>query len=487
MEKQFIMMVFITAVGVIGGIGFGPYVAMLVYYLNAILRPQNMWSHIASVRDVQWSFTAAIVALVTAVIYRLGLLGYQSCGVTKGARTPLWNIVHWCMVGFALHITIRHLLTLTYGNTSENIESERSYTEYIKMIVMFFVASLVIYRLNQLWILLAVIALADAYVAYEVNMNYLVLGYNRIQRSGYGGLDNNGAGLMMAMGIPLCYFLWEGTLGKFRWVYLMFVPVLMHAVQLSFSRGAMVATLISVPIVFLFSRHKKWLLLMGTVGFIGVLATSGPELRDRFLSIKQHDLDASANSRKLTWSIAMNLANQHPFFGLGLRCSKLQMKTFGADENQAIHSQYFQLAADTGWMGVGWFIAVVAAVIWTCYRTWRKTRLWLPYPEVIRTRAMAGAVSSSLVLYCVGAAFLSLDTFELPYILMMIVAQLWGVYTGGGVEATIQQSGSQLPSATLKPMVQSSIPILPRRTVPPGNRQSVSVPVPGDGRYQKRW
>lgn len=124
---------------------------MLVYYLNAVLRPQNMWSHIPSVRDTSWSYIVAVTAIATAVIYRLGLIGYPSCGVTKGARTPVWNSIHWCMVAFAAWLSLRHFLTITYGGMAEYYESDRSYTEFIKMAVMFLVASLIIYRLNQLW------------------------------------------------------------------------------------------------------------------------------------------------------------------------------------------------------------------------------------------------------------------------------------------------------------------------------------------------
>ena len=61
-DKQFVMMAVITAVAVVGGLGFGPFVALLVYYLNAVLRPQNMWSYLASVKDTAWSFYAAAVA-----------------------------------------------------------------------------------------------------------------------------------------------------------------------------------------------------------------------------------------------------------------------------------------------------------------------------------------------------------------------------------------------------------------------------------------
>jgi len=442
MDHHFFAMVVLTLIAVLGGVGFGPYVALVVYYLNTVLRPQNLYDYVPLVRDTSWSFVAAIVAIGTAVLYRLGLIGYVSAGPTRGARVPPWSLIHWSFCGFAFWITLRYVLTTFYGEPVDVRRSDQIFNEYSKMFVMWIIASLTIYRLSQLWVLLGIVALAAAYVGLEANMIYLKFGYNTIQKRGFGGLDNNGAGLMLAMAIPLCYFMWEGMQNRFRWVFLACIPILVHAVMLTFSRGAMVSTLATAPIVFLFSRHKRFLIALSLLGAVGVVAKSGPELRERFLSVKQHDLDASANERKTTWRIAAMLANDHPFFGLGLRCSQRHVHQYGAAQNQAIHSQYLQIAVDAGWVGMGFFVLLVGAVIWTCYRLWWRTRRWPAYPEVIQARAMAGALSASIVLYAIGAVFLSLDNFEMPYILFMIVAQLWCVYLGGGVQATAWENGS---------------------------------------------
>jgi probable O-glycosylation ligase (exosortase A-associated) len=473
MDKQFVMMVAITAIALVGGMGFGPFIALLVYYLNAVLRPQNMWQHIPSVRDTAWSFYAAAIAILSTLIYRFGLIGYVTSGPTRGARISYWNLIHWTFLVFALWICLRHSITL-YSFVPEDVKrSDEVFNEYWKMFVMFLVSSLVIYRLSQLWVLMAVIALADVYVAYEMNANYLKFGKNIIHTHGYGGLDNNGAGLMLSMGIPLCYFLWEGTQSKFRWVFMAGIPVLVHAVMLTFSRGAMVSVIACSPIIFLFSRHKRWLSLLAILAVCGVVYFSGPELRDRFLSIEQHDLDASANSRKIAWRVATQLANENPFFGVGIRCSQRHVAKYGADQNQAIHSQYLQLAADTGWIGMVLFIALVLSVLWACYRFWWRSRKWPAYPEVIQARAMAGGLTASIVLYCVGALFLSLDNFELPYIQFMIVAQLWGVYKGGGIEASVWVNGSAVPVTTSQQPLHRrrmvGAPIPARRNPPDGN------------------
>ena len=42
MGYQFLLMVGVTLAGIVGGLGFGPFVALLVYYLNAVLRPQSL-------------------------------------------------------------------------------------------------------------------------------------------------------------------------------------------------------------------------------------------------------------------------------------------------------------------------------------------------------------------------------------------------------------------------------------------------------------
>ena len=62
---------------------------------------------------------------------------------------------------------------------------------------------------NQLYCLVILAALALGYIAYEVNVLYLTTGNIGIAKNGYGGLDNNGAGLMLAMGVPICVLLWD--------------------------------------------------------------------------------------------------------------------------------------------------------------------------------------------------------------------------------------------------------------------------------------
>ncbi len=93
---------------------------------------------------------------------------------------------------------------------------------------------------------------------------------------------------MLAMGVPLCYFAWEGMRRWFRWAFLAMIPLMLHAVLMSYSRGAMVSLIAGVPFYLLRARRKVQLVLIlaGIAALIPVLA--GKEIRERFFTLEQH-------------------------------------------------------------------------------------------------------------------------------------------------------------------------------------------------------
>jgi probable O-glycosylation ligase (exosortase A-associated) len=289
------------------------------------------------------------------------------------------------------------------------------------------VAAFLITSVRQLWVLLVLSALSLGYIAYEVNFIYLQRRQITIWHSGFGGLDNNGAGLMLAMGVPLCLFVWEGSRRWWRWAFAAFIPVLIHAVLMSFSRGAMVALLVACPLFIVRSRFKAYL----SLAFLGVIMVlplmAGAEIQKRFFSIEQYEKDESAQSRFRSWKAAWEIASLNPINGVGLRNSNLYTGRYGADASgRTIHSQYLQLAADSGFVG----LAIYLSVFFWVWRSTRRTRRAMRYredPEAVEAYAVANGVECALAVFCVGAAFLSLELFELPYLLALMGAQLTSV------------------------------------------------------------
>ena len=82
------------------------------------------------------------------------------------------------------------------------------------------------------------------------------------------------AALMLAMGAPLCFFLWEGITRWYRWFFLLLIPVIVHAVLMSYSRGAMLSLVVACPLLWWRSRRKLLLTLIyaAVAAMIPVLA-----------------------------------------------------------------------------------------------------------------------------------------------------------------------------------------------------------------------
>ncbi len=470
MDKHLILMIVSTIVSVVGSFLGGPFIGVMIYYVYSVVRPQFVWKNYLPSLEFGWSYMAAMSAILATIIFRMGLFKMPAAGPTLGTKRPGWNYIHYAVLAFALWVTMSYRFAVSQETAYLH------FLEYLKLFVIIVIACLSVQRISQLWILLAALALADAYVGIEVNTYYFKDDYRILNRIGWGGLDNNGAGLQLAMGIPLCYFLWESTVSRFRYVYLISAAALTHSVLLSDSRGAMVSVLGSIPVLFFFSQRKKRLLGLGVLWIMFIAASAGIGVQNRFQSISEHETDESANSRKTTWLIGIRMANEHPFVGFGLRCSSAYTQEYGADMyGRVIHSQYLQIAADMGWVGLGWFLLLLATVFTLTYLMWRRTRHWPKTDTLLKARSIAGAIITSLTIYCIGGIFLSLDHFELPYALFLIAAQLWALFRAQGLEVIVRDEAMRQPH-----LFAAKAPVLHPRPAPlVRSRPPVTAAAPG--------
>jgi probable O-glycosylation ligase (exosortase A-associated) len=297
------------------------------------------------------------------------------------------------------------------------------YSDYLKIFIMFFCASVAIQDLKQIRLLYLVAVGAVGYIAYEMNAYYVFDRRLDIYFEGFGGLDNNGAGLMLAMAVPMAYFLWQGYHRWWRWCFLALIPVILHAVFLSYSRGAMCSLLATAPLLLLRSRRKGQLALFLGCLVVVVPILAGQEIRARFFSAEQYEEDRSAQSRLESWSAAWNVAKDYPVFGVGLRNAGFVSLDYGARVSRAIHSQYLQIAADSG-------IPAMILYILLFYNSWkslRRVRNHLKEAESEESQLaynLASGIEGGLAVFLVGATFLSLEALELPYLLILLAIKL---------------------------------------------------------------
>lgn len=423
--NKLIAMGIMMAFGIGGGIFYSPFIPVAMYYLFAVWRPQFMWKYdlISYAPDFPWSFYMAITAMGSAFIWRMGF--WLSPNRFAHVRLPQLNFGHYAFFFFAFWIT------LTYFNAENQLIAAECYDEYKKIFIVFITASLVITSIRQAAILAGLATFALVYIAFEVNVNYLK-GYMVLVRNGWDGLDNNGAALLLATGVPLCIFGWDMLKHWSRWLVIMGVPLLVHAVLTSYSRGAMLSILVSTPIYILLCRkeNRKWIGLGYLIGAISLPFVVGEEIAKRFSSINDYKQDESAESRLTTWSIAAKMAIERPILGYGVRNSSLYTREMGADmEGRVIHNTYLQIAADSGIVGVSAYLVCIifAIVISLRIRSVLKPYLNTGAQEAEFGYGVANMVIGGLIVYCFGAFFLSLETVEIQYILWLIAFQTWSI------------------------------------------------------------
>lgn len=407
--KQLVFMVLMTVAGTLGVVVVSPFLGVAVYYIFAVLRPQFIWEW-SLPPDISWSFYVALATLLAAGGRLLGVGGEGKNLRLTGAHAAVLAFGGWVVISFAM---------------ARNREIAYPwFVEYLKIFVMFAASALLIGNVRQVWTLHCAAALCLGYIAYEVNFLYLINGRLSIWQNGYGGLDNNGAGLMLAMGVPLCYFAWEGGQGYWRWGFLLLLPLLLHAVLMTYSRGAMVSLLATMPLIAIRSRHRKHALL--AIGGLALLLPffAGPEIRNRFLSTSSYQQDASAQSRLGTWNAAWHMALDNPIFGVGVRNASQFTSQYGSDFEGAIHSTYLQAAADLGLVGLGIYLTILGAT-WQSLAKARRAVTGKQDPGSRKIYTVSVGIECAMAVFCVGGLFLSLDIFELPYLLLLMGAQLW--------------------------------------------------------------
>lgn len=443
--KQLVLMALTMLLGTAGPVVLSPVYGIAVYYMYAVLRPQAIWDwvEVAGLRmsEVNWSFPVAIATLVSTVLWRLKLWTPFAAAKAPWYGNPGFTRSHLLFLAFTAWISA------TYVTALHPEVAWPYFLEYVKIFVMFFCATLVLRTVGDLWIIYYVMLGCAVYIAYEINFYYLAWGWLMLASRGYGGLDNNGAALIFAMAVPLCFFAWEANRRWFRWGFLAVIPVLLHAVLLSYSRGAMLSLCVAAVPMFFRARNKRFVALIYVAGLCLVGAMAGKEVQERFFSIGKQDVDESANARKVTWGIAVRMANERPIFGMGIRNSNLYTYSYGADiEGRTIHSQYLQTAADSGWVALGLYVGLLLSAFVGLWQIRRALRAHSD-PETLKVRSLAAGLECALILFCFGAIFLSLEHFEMPYICILLAVQLHAITSA--MRARLNPAPSGLPPLTL--------------------------------------
>ncbi len=416
--KQLLFMIAITALAAFGSV-FHPIWAVLLYYFFAVFRPQFLWEW-ALPSGIRWSVLAVAILAFSMI-----------ANANRVFSLSRVNVMTVLMVVFGLLVGASVIFAINPSTASWWAEI------HAKIMFVALATSLVISTANHVRWIVVVVLLSVGYIAYVLNSLYFTEGRLDIYHVGYGGLDNNGAALLLATGLPLTYCFAvsrsrEWWVKALRWASVPLAALIVHAVLMSYSRGAMLAGLAAVVWLMIQHRPRRQSVFAAVLLTIMVSVLAGPQIRERFVSTRDFQQDASAQTRIASWQAAWAMAWDRPIFGFGVRNSPEYIKQYGEGRiAPTVHNQYLQVAADSGVPAALVYLAVLAVALWRLRRCALRCReAAMSYededaPSAVQLRDMSFiflGVTASLLTFAVGGLFLSLELLELPWLWFAVAA-----------------------------------------------------------------
>ena len=229
----------------------------------------------------------------------------------------------------------------------------------LKIIVPIFVGVSTIDSVGKLRTLAWVLVLSEGYLALEFNLSYFA-GYNRVQYEGFADLDNNGVGVALVSCLGLAFFL---GLNERRWwlkaVALGAALLMVHAILLTFSRGAMLSMGITGFVAFLVVPKRPSYYLVFVLAALLVARLAGPQVIARFQQTFVEQGRGRLGRRASTqWAACLRCMQDHPL-GIGPDQWRFVNGDYGVQQGIAAHSTWMQVGAEFGPAGVGGPVALL--------------------------------------------------------------------------------------------------------------------------------
>ncbi len=195
------------------------------------------------------------------------------------------------------------------------------------------------------------------------------------QRYAGARLDANDLGLIMALSIPMSYYLLIENKGWTAWVYRAHLILAGTTILLTASRGATLATLVALSIVpltqaRLTGRQRIALLLTVALLVYGALLFVPSSSWDRLSTVPSELEQGTLTGRTVIWKAGWEIFRVHPFLGIGanafrLIVSRVLTEPIRLDERDPAppaHNTFLSVLVEQGVIGFTVFCALLGVL-----------------------------------------------------------------------------------------------------------------------------
>ena len=346
--------------------------------------------------------------------------------ITKGIKT-WWTKEMTLLMAFFGVVIIGMILSPSRAESMEFFKNV-----YWKIILMTFAITWLINKRSDFKLLSRVMLLSGAVIALKTLYNK-VNGIGLIEEtrvtvgreigSVLGDPNDLALVLMFPMAFAVAMILTPNASKFWRFLGIVIMVLLFSAVLATQSRGGLLG-IMGVFGVFAYRRMKSKVLFftVGAIAAVILYAAAGISGRSSG-GAAEEGLDASAEGRLWAWEAATGMALHNPLYGVGIASFYYNYFAYSPHwdgKNHAVHSTWFGVLAETGFVGFGIFISFIISLGKKAYRTLIITEQYLARcgPDIYIS---AQAAYAGLLGTAISATFLTHGFLWPFYILSALI------------------------------------------------------------------
>ncbi len=402
---------------------FKPWIGVVAYYTLALLLPQHLWWWVFE--DVRASFIVSISTCV-ALVFHFVLKG----GVSFQKYRDYSSLLMLLLWGAAI-LSYYEGDYVFLEQTTGGLSSQALFRLVNISFCFYFVSIPILNSTKSIKYLFYTFTLITLFYIYWANMQYITgnwyqFSYGRLMGplgSNRGSIyvDENNFATVFVTGIPFIYFLGfmlkKPILKIFLWGL---IPLAVHAIFLTGSRGGLVGLAAVIFIYFASKRNIKLLVLLAVFGVLFFQWQAGSVMKNRADTISTYKDDSSASSRLIAWQGGGRMILDHPVTGVGLGSFAKALPDYSDHEPLVAHNTFIQYAAESG-LAAGLSYTLLVVIFFLNYRhnisaikllTARNNK-----PELFYIN---DAIAFAFLGYLICSFFLSLNYFEIFFFLALI-------------------------------------------------------------------
>lgn len=387
-----------------------PYLGLLMWSWLGYMNPHRLtWGFAYS---FPWVMLIAIVTLVSLAISK------------ESKRIPV-SAVSVLLVLFLLWTGFTTFFAAVPGTASE------TWQQFAKTLVMVFVTLMLVNSRERMHWLVWVIVISLGFYGLKGGVFTILHGGGNHVFGPAGSFigDNNALALALCMILPLMRYLQLQSARKYMKVGMGLAMVLTGVAVLgTYSRAGLIALVVVGAALVLKSRRRVTLAIaLAAVVVVGYHYMPA-KWTERMGTIQHAEQTDSMQTRIQSWQFATNVALHRPLVGGGfdVYLSDEMWQHYGPEGAipRAIHSIYFRVLGEHGFVGLLLFLGLLAA-------SWRKCsqvrKLVRDTPENKWAFDLASMLQVSLLAFMTAGVAAPMSYFDLTYQLMAMCVLLYGL------------------------------------------------------------